>query len=138
MYFPCTYLIFVPQHYPDEIQALRDTRHVVIGKTDNLPPDGSNEEWDEQTVQWIKGFIGEDDEPTEPINVFYYPILQNSFSVVQNEGAKDKLVGVLALTGFWREFVKDILPPGSNGIVVVFGNECDQRFTFKIRGPNSE
>jgi len=120
------------------MQAITDTRRVVIGKTDNLPPDGSNEEWDEQTVQWIKGFIGEDEDPTEPINVFYYPILQKSFNSVYNEDENDILVGVLALTGFWREFVKDILPPGSNGIVVVFGNECDQRFTFKIRGPDSE
>ena len=115
-----------------------DTKEVVIGKTDNLPPDGSNEDYDEQTVQWIKGFIGEDEDPTEPIHVFYYPILESASDEVQNDGEKDKVLGVLALTGFWREFVKDILPPGSDGITVVFGNDCDQKFTFKIRGPNSE
>ena len=122
----------------DEIQSIVDARKVVIGKTDNLPPDGSNEDFDEQTVQWIKGFIGEDEDPTEPIHVFYYPILRDAYEVVQNDNEGDELVGVLALTGFWREFVKDILPTGSNGIIVVFGNECDQRFTFKIRGPDSE
>ena len=115
-----------------------DAHRVVIGKTDNLPPDGSKENYDEQTVQWIKGFIGEDEDPTEPVNVFYYPILENAYSTVQNEGEKDKVVGVLAMTGFWRSFVQDILPPGSNGIIVVFGNECNQSFTYKIRGPNAE
>ena len=89
------------------------------------------------TQLWIKGFIGEHEDPTEPIHVFYYPILGQANQVVQNDNQGDQLVGVLALTGFWREFVKDILPPGSNGITVVFGNECEQHFTFKIRGPNS-
>ena len=114
------------------------SKKVVIGKTDNLPPDGSNEDYNEKTVQWIKGFIGEDEDPTEPIRVFYYPILQSAAEDVLNDKNEDKVLGVLALTGFWREFVRDILPPGSNGIVVVFGNDCDQEFTFKIRGPNSE
>lgn len=103
-------LFFLSQHYPQEIEVLLQTKKVVIGKTDNLPPDGSNEDFDEQTVQWIKGFIGQDGDPTEPINVFYYPILADANMQVKNTGnLNDELQGVLVLTGFWREFVKDIL-----------------------------
>lgn len=99
----------VQQHYPDEIDAIVATRKVVIGKTDNLPRDGSPEDFDEQTVQWVKGFISPEEDPTEPINVIYYPILAKSNEQVKSRGGKDDLLGVLALTGFWREFVKDIL-----------------------------
>jgi hypothetical protein len=54
-------------HYPEEIGDIMVHKRVVIGKTDNLPPDGSLEIADSQTVQWISGFIGEDESPLEPL-----------------------------------------------------------------------
>jgi hypothetical protein len=70
-------------------------------------------------------------------NVFYYPILSNANEQVKNEGGEDELLGVLTITGFWRDFVTDILPPGSNGIIVVFQNDCGQQFSYQIWGPDS-
>lgn len=102
-------LSWLVQHYPDELNAMMSTKQVVIGKTDNLPSDGSLESVDEQTVKWIKEFIGEDEDPTEPICVFYYPIVSGSNEEVKNHIEDKSVLGTLVLTFFWREFVKDIL-----------------------------
>jgi hypothetical protein len=46
------------------------------------------------------------------------------------------LHALLASTIYWRDLLVGILPPGSDGIVVVFENECNPTFTFQINGPD--
>jgi hypothetical protein len=48
-----------------------------------------------------------------------------------------KFVGVFAMTFYWRELIKDILPIDSNGIVVVIENRCGQSFTYQVNGPET-
>jgi class 3 adenylate cyclase len=35
---------------------------------------------------------------------------------------------------FWRELLTNLLPPGSDGIVCVIGNNCNPTFTYQING----
>jgi hypothetical protein len=48
------------------------------------------------------------------------------------------MVGFFSISIFWRDLLTDLLPPGSNGIVVVFENECNPTFSFEVNGPNVE
>ena len=110
----------------------------MIGKTDNLPENGMEESFDTNTVQWVKGYMDADEDPTEPIVIIYYPILLRSAMQVEiSDPAEDDFLGVFVLTAFWRHLIEDILPPGSNGIAVVISNDCGQTFTYKLHGPNA-
>ena len=115
------------------------THKAVIGKTDNLPDDGNRESFNAQTVQWVKGFANPTEDPTEPLFVIYYPMLKRNELEVQLDEDADQhdLAGIFVLTIFWRHLMRDILPPGSNGIFVVVSNECGQSFTYRLHGPNT-
>jgi Adenylate and Guanylate cyclase catalytic domain len=73
----------------------------------------------------------------------FYPIVDDisrvDISGSDNTNLTDKaVVGALAVSIYWRELIRDILPPGSNGIVVVVRNPCTESFTYQINGPNIE
>ena len=38
---------------------------------------------------------------------------------------------------FWKDLIKDILPQGTDGIVVVFASECTDPFTYQLNGPQT-
>jgi hypothetical protein len=137
--------VYAPYNWDIVNSGLRDTllevmrsKKVVIGRTLNLV-DGNNAASvldAANTADWIKGVIGEEEDATGPLTAFYYPIIENSEdSVIIGEDSN--LVGVLAETLFWRDLMGYILPKGSNGVVVVFGNACNQSFTFQINGPSA-
>jgi hypothetical protein len=68
-----------------------------------------------------------------------YPILmRNDEDVVLSTDDDHELVEIVVLIGFWRDMIRDVLPPGSNGITVVIGNECGQQFTYRLHGPSAE
>lgn len=119
------------QHYMEEVDAMMTSKKAVIGKTDNLPEDGGPENFNSDTVQWVKGYTGPDEDPTEPLFVIYYPILaRDELELrlnVTNESPE--LLGAFVLTIFWRQLIRDIFAPGSVGIDVVFENECGQALT---------
>jgi Adenylate and Guanylate cyclase catalytic domain len=69
----------------------------------------------------------------------FYPIVDDISRVDISGSDTDKsVVGVLAVSIYWRELIRDILPPGSNGIVVVVRNPCTEPFTYQINGPHIE
>jgi hypothetical protein len=40
-------------------------------------------------------------------------------------------------TFFWRDLIKNLLPAGSNGVIVVISCACSPDFTYQIDGPNT-
>jgi hypothetical protein len=42
------------------------------------------------------------------------------------------VVSAIDTVVYWREFLKDLLPESSHGILVVFENACTVSFTYKI------
>ena len=45
-------------------------------------------------------------------------------------------VGLFSITYYWRAVLKDVLPSGSNGVIVVFDG-CKESFTYQINGANT-
>jgi hypothetical protein len=129
--------------YPSLANAwpfLIDEQRVVMSEVTNLPDltDPASISQAEVNNLYIKDFIGEDEKP-EPFSDLCYPILDTAADSVtisnnQSGASTSNVVGVFATTFFWRDLLKDILPPGSDGAVVVVGNDCNQTFSYKING----
>lgn len=50
----------------------------------------------------------------------------------------DDVPALLEAHIYWREWIRDILAGGSNGIVVVFQNECNVTFSYQLHGPKAQ
>jgi hypothetical protein len=118
--------------------------YLIPGRQDD--PAKVQEDVDE--AAWIKDFIAPEDEPMEPISDILYPIIadlaakqvavmtsKNNTNQTEYNPSEHEFAGFLSLSIYWRDLIRGILPPGSNGIVVVFENECNPTFTYQINGP---
>jgi hypothetical protein len=131
------------QHFKKELDEMENHRVVTLGRTLNLPNPGNQAELDEQenTIQWISGIIGPDLDASEPLVAVYYPLLDHATDAVSSSKLSPKghdIVGSITMTIFWREFISNILSPGSDGIVAVIGSDCNQTFTYQIFGPDAK
>lgn len=61
--------------------------------------------------------------------------MDDAADFTSDDRSKGKTVGLLIAT-VWSELIKHVLPVGTNGAIFVFGNPCDQVFTYRIDGPN--
>ena len=130
--------------YPSLANAwpfLVDEQRVVMSEVTNLADlaDPESVRRAEGNNRYIKDYIGEDEDESEPFSDLYYPILNTAADSVTIPDKKDgastsNVVGIFAMTFFWRDLLKDILPSGSDGAVVVVGNDCNQAFSYKIDG----
>jgi Adenylate and Guanylate cyclase catalytic domain len=94
-------------------------------------------------TDWHRDYLPPNEIAFEPVMDVLYPIIDDisrvDVSRSGNSTSSDKsVVGLLAVIVYWREFIRDILPPGSNGIVVVIRNPCTEPFTYQINGPDIE
>ena len=68
-----------------------------------------------------------------------YPIIDDvtPAAVLQNSNSTNNrpTVGIVAMSIYWRELFRNILTEGSNGIIVVVRNPCNEPFTYQIDGP---
>jgi DNA-directed RNA polymerase subunit F len=125
------------------IDSLLETHRVSLSEAYMLTdPDD-----DELTVEnmcaahYFKDYISPDEEALEPVSDIYYPIIEdatdsfNLFDGGSYNPVHHNLGGILSLSVYWRDFIKDILPTGSDGILVIFENECNPTFTYQINGP---
>ena len=85
-------------------------------------------------------FINAGEDPYEPVMDIFYPIIDDISRVKvvgsdNYDAENNTLVGVLAATVYWRNIIRNTLPPGSNGISIVFNNSCTKSFTYQINGP---
>jgi hypothetical protein len=61
---------------------------------------------------------------------------EDTFDIGYNRQEKNKnpkVVATVSTLVYWRQFIKDILPESSQGIVVVFENTCTASFTYEIK-----
>lgn len=103
-------------------------------------------------ADWFRDYIKPGEEAMEPVSQILYPIIDNVESIdifkdspnlnhphdniFSYRPEDNDFVGFLALHIRWRDMLKDILPVGSQGIVVVFKNVCNPTFTYQINGPS--
>lgn len=91
----------------------------------------------EVVATWMKEVLEEGTEPLEPISSIYVPIVDQVGAVTPSPQV-GKAVGIMNLSVYWRDLLKDILPSGSRGVIVVFENECGPvPFTYQIDGPRT-
>ena len=92
-------------------------------------------------IDWFSGYISPDENAFEPVVNVFYPIINDLSHVDVSKGNNyttnsNDIVGVIAVSIYWRDVIRDILPPGSNGIVVVIQTSCNLPFTYQLYGPN--
>jgi hypothetical protein len=90
----------------------------------------------EANNDWIKDFVDADEDFTEPYSDITYPIVDTSADSVNQDRTQGTVVSIFSMTFYWRDLIKDILPEGSRGLIVVFENKCSQTFTYQMNGPD--
>lgn len=117
--------------------AVFETHKCVLAESYHLP-DPEDEEAvadNELDVEWFADYVKPGQDAGEPIFDVYYPILKGIDQIAIDNPKLYPLAGILAISIFWRELVENILPIGSNGVLIVFDNPCNPSFTFEINGP---
>jgi Adenylate and Guanylate cyclase catalytic domain len=100
-------------------------------------PEGQAES--ENWVKWFQDFNAPYENTFEPLVDLFYPIVNDISRVDQSMVAPDlsannTVVALIIVQIYWRDFIRDILPEGSNGIVVVVECPCNANFTYQIFG----
>ena len=124
--------------YTDPADVTEDGKYVRIGSTYQLPDPDNEEELfvAQEDADWFRDYIAPDRDPLEPALDVTYPILkeQTGLATVPNPEEFDS-AGVLVFTIMWRDWLENILPSRSIGVVAVFDNECNPTFSFQLDGP---
>ncbi len=114
------------------LPALKE-RKAVVGGISNAPGGDSGA----QTNELIKFYTENESTITEPLSELYYPIFEDAAAqVLAGNTSGAAMASILGTWFYWRDFMKDILPSGNNGIIVVFENGCNQTFSYRIDGPD--
>ena len=51
-------------------------------------------------------------------------------------GQNGEVVGLFLIPVYFREIIRNVLPPSINGLILVVDNECSETLTYQIDGPN--
>jgi hypothetical protein len=132
------------------IDALLESKRAVISEA-YMIPDYSDEEQLAETKEfadWFQDFLEPGEDPMEPVSDIYYPILdsmKDSVSVRSKDPLMDtaaaandtdsNLVAFISMNIYWRHALEQILPPGSDGIIVVFENPCNPSLHIRLMVP---
>jgi Adenylate and Guanylate cyclase catalytic domain len=74
-----------------------------------------------------------------PMSDFVYPIIDEVSRVwvagdENYDVAQHNARGMISATVYWRALIRNILPDGDHGIVVVFENACTDPFSYEVKG----
>jgi len=122
--------------------ATMETHLVTISETYliNWPDDIEYQEYNEAEAQWFSNYLEPGVDPMSPIFDIYYPVVVDSLRNVYHhkpgyDTSENKLGAYLALSIYWRDMLRDLLPTGSTGVIAVFKNPFNPPFAFEIAGP---
>ena len=134
--------------FQDPFSAVYKTHLITITEPYMIawPWDTAKIEENEAEAEWLSYLLEPDEDPLEPISDIYYPIIDEALDNIYHRAedldsehynvTENHLGGYLALTIYWRDALRDLLPKGSEGVAVVFENACDvPPFTYEITGP---
>jgi hypothetical protein len=116
--------------------------HVVSDITASLPfyrNDPQSQAESEGWIEWYREYLAPYENAFEPVVDLYYPIINNitrvDLSTLESDvSANNTVVALIVVNIYWRDCIRDILPEGSNGIVVVVDCSCNEQFTYEIFG----
>lgn len=115
---------------------------VVMSYVENIPTPEDPGLNVTRNNEFIGAFIGNDTAfHAEPYGNIFYPILKShSEEIVQEDGgaggtdagssANGDVAGIVSVTFFWRDLLKNVLPEKSDGMSLVISNDCNQTFTY--------
>jgi len=125
-----------------------ETHTVTIGEPYLINWDHEEEktEYNALESEWFKPYLEPGEEAMAPVFDIYYPIIENAIDNVrlyENAGHKSSgyettendVGALLALSIYWRDMLRDLLPSGSAGVIVVFKNPASPPFAFEITEP---
>ena len=107
------------------------------------PPINMGYEGAEGMSYWASSFMpGETfEKASEPFSTTSYPIYDSLENVRLDVSKEQPLVGVLTFSIYWRKLIENILPEGSEGLVVVFESACSSdlkiSFSYLLSGPEA-
>jgi hypothetical protein len=105
----------------------------------SYPDDEEDLEFDKEEAEWISSYLLNGEEPMEPVSDIFYPILEQANRHIEIKDNRDDdehdVAGIFSVTVYWRDTIKNILPVGSDGLIVVFENPCNPTFTYQVDGP---
>lgn len=117
-------------------------REVVLSPPFMIPSPNDKAELAEAETwcEFYKDFISSNENCMEPVGQWYYPVLDSLDHVDVTKSAeypdKYEVKAIVASEFYWRTLIRDIIPDGSKGIVLLFLNTCtDDVFTYQIDGP---
>ena len=122
----------------DSIGELFENRRVVISAAINIldPNNPASAAEVADRNNFLKNFLANGTDVSEPASTMFYPIFDTAAEHVDIKNDRTaKPVAVFAMFFFWRDLLTGILPPGTDGIIAVFRNGCNQTFTYEINGP---
>jgi hypothetical protein len=114
-------------------EALLKSHKVII--TDawmiSYPNDTERMQEDLESASWFQGYLPPNTSIVEPVSGIFYPILEKAYQNIKplNSLQDENLVGFFSLTIYWRDTIRNILPEGSNGVLIVFDSPCNPTFT---------
>jgi hypothetical protein len=82
----------------------------------------------------FSGSVSEGDDPREPISDLLYPIVDRTdrIQLINNDTISQNVVAVLSASFYWRDVLKNVLPAGKQGLIIVIDNPCTASFTYQI------
>lgn len=93
---------FLSAIHTEALEKCLETHRVILSRTNNLPDptDPSELEEYESWVEWFRGFVPPEEDPGEPVNDIFYPILDSDLETVRiGDTVEDpnapKMVGLL-------------------------------------------
>jgi hypothetical protein len=123
---------------PEGMTRMITNKKVVVSKPFMIPPPDDKDAIDE-AMAWCgyyRDFLSPNENCMEPLGYWYYPIIVDDS--INDMSEFNGVKGMISQEFYWRNLIRDILPPESKGIVLVFSNDCvEDSFTYQINGPSA-
>lgn len=140
---PYNYDVWISEGAVPDILESVNTQRVVIAKSPNVvmdSNDGATKAYRESLATKNSAFVPSDQNPSEPVMASTYPIVdsKNALRIDVLGLSQNKVAGFLFFAMYWKQWLVNILPSESIGLVVVIeAPDCDEVFTYRLDGPDA-
>mmetsp|Transcript_13427 Transcript_13427/g.37784 ORF Transcript_13427/g.37784 Transcript_13427/m.37784 type:complete len:1181 (+) Transcript_13427:148-3690(+) len=121
----------------DAWNTFQQQHGVVMSYVNNIETISLSDLNIEERNQFISGVVPNNTNHTEPFGDIFYPIVYDheieEITVNSNSSkhfSTNDVIGVVAVTFYWRDLLKDMFSNEIDGMHVVFENNCNQSFTY--------
>jgi class 3 adenylate cyclase len=119
--------------YKDSLNALLEAQSAIVGRSFDFSDPNDEETVGRRDVfnLFLAKYQEEGQYDEDPIADIHVPLYDDF-----NKRSR-KLVGLLTCVIYWRTYFVNLLSENADGIVVVLENNCNQKYTYEIRGANA-